>query len=204
MLPTSVVASIRSTSHASSRASTVSSESTSRSADNTAGVESQTNQETTRSPPEETCVLEGCRIINLQVLPTFITKISSHSSTCHGELSLVGETYRSGLASVLSAKCSGCRMEVAFPTSSKMTGVGGGWRWEANFAAVWAQMATGGGYAPLREQMSTIGVPVMKKRSFVQTEKVVCMQSVENRNGKMYVRSSSRGKENSNRTRKVA
>ena len=103
-----------------SRASTVSSESTSLPSDNTAGAESQTNQETTRSPPEETCVhLEGCRIINLQELSTFITKIFSHPSTCHGELSLVGETYCSGLASVLSAKCSGCRMEVAFPTSSK-------------------------------------------------------------------------------------
>ena len=42
-----------------------------------------------------------------------------------------------------------------------------------NLAAVWGQMSTGGGYAPLQEQMSVLGVPVMTKRSFMKTEKVL-------------------------------
>ena len=69
-------------------------------------------------------------------------------------------------------------MEVAFP-SSKVTGLGGGggggggqW-WECNLAAVWGQMSTGGGNAPLYETMSVLGMPVMTKKSFVATEKAL-------------------------------
>ena len=75
--------------------------------------------------------------------------------------------------SVLSAKCSGCRMEVAFSTSSKVSGLSGGKRWECNLAAVWGQMSTGGGHVPLTETMSTLGVPVMTKKSFMATERAV-------------------------------
>ena len=35
------------------------------------------------------------------------------------------------------------------------------------------QMATGGGFAPLQEQMSVLGIPVMTKRSFMKTESIV-------------------------------
>ena len=55
-------------------------------------------------------------------------------------ISLTGDRYRESLASVLSATYSGCRMEVAFPTSSKVTGLGGDQWWECNLAAVWGQM----------------------------------------------------------------
>jgi hypothetical protein len=37
-------------------------------------------------------------------------------------------------------------------------------------AAVWSQMTTGGGYTPLRETMSILGVPVMDKSQFTRTE----------------------------------
>ena len=59
-------------------------------------------------------------------LQKFVAQVSSHSCSCQkGSISLTGEHYREGLASVLSATCSGCRMEVAYPTSSKVTGLGG-------------------------------------------------------------------------------
>ena len=43
-------------------------------------------------------------------------------------------------------------------------------RWECNLAAVWGQMATGGGHASLTNSMSVLGVPVMSKGSFTPTE----------------------------------
>ena len=41
--------------------------------------------------------------------------------------------------------------------------------WECNLAAVWGQLATGGGLAPLRESMSVLGVPVMTKNNNKKT-----------------------------------
>ena len=42
-------------------------------------------------------------------------------------------------------------------------------RWECNLAAVWGQMSTESGQ--LEETMSVVGVPVMSKKSFIQTER---------------------------------
>ena len=42
-----------------------------------------------------------------------------------------------------------------------------------NLAAVCGQMATGGSYAPMQEQMSVFGVHIMAKNSFLKTEKVL-------------------------------
>ena len=107
-------------------------------------------------------------------LASFIEQVSAHSATCHqGKIILVGERNREGLASILAAKCNGCRLEVAFPTSSKIVGVGRGQRWESNLAAVWGQMSTGGGHAPLTETMAVLGVPVMTKRAFMATERAI-------------------------------
>ena len=135
-----------------------------------------TKEETVAQRQEEAFPLDGSRIINLHHLASFIREVSAHSQSCQsGTISLIGETYRHGLASVLSAKCSGCRMEVAFPTSSKVhiASLGRSKRWECNLAAVWGQMATGGGHAPLCETMSVLGVPVLTKKSFIATEKVL-------------------------------
>ena len=121
-----------------------------------------------------TCPLEGSRIINLEQLASFVTNIGSHSKSCPvGNVTLIGETYRNGMASVLSAKCSSCRMEIAFSTSHKVEGVGSGKRWESNVAAVWGQMSTGGGHAHLKETMSVLGVPTMTKKAFVATESAI-------------------------------
>lgn len=85
----------------------------------------------------------------------------------------MGETCRNGLASVLIARCNSCGKEITFPTSSKVSGQGGAKRWECNLAAVWGQMSTGGGFATLRESMSALGVPVMTKKSFIETERTL-------------------------------
>ena len=77
--------------------------------------------------PKSGSAVGGSRIVNLDQLQFFQTQVSTHSRSCqNGTVSLTGERYREGLASVLSATCSGCRMEVAFPTSSKVTRLGGG------------------------------------------------------------------------------
>ena len=47
----------------------------------------------------------------------------------------------------------------------------GGHYWECNLAAVWGQMATGEGHAPLNEFMAVLGVPSLLKKAFVSTEK---------------------------------
>ena len=46
----------------------------------------------------------------------------------------------------------------------------GNQHWSYNLAAVWGQMVTGGGFNPLQESMSILGIPVMSKQSFMQTE----------------------------------
>ena len=77
--------------------------------------------------PKSGSAVDGCRIVNMDQLQKFVVQVSSHSCSCqNGSISLTGERYRDGLVSVLSATCSDCRMEVAFPTSSKVTGLGGG------------------------------------------------------------------------------
>ena len=78
---------------------------------------------------------------------------------------------RDGLASILSTKCSLCGHTIALETAQKVIGPQGYRRWECNLAAVWGQMATGGGHSQLEETMSVLGVPVMSKMSFIQTER---------------------------------
>ena len=55
-------------------------------------------------------------------------------------------------------------MAIEFPTSSVLA---------MDLSAVWGQMVTGGGYATLKEAMSIIGVPVMTKKSFMETERII-------------------------------
>ena len=107
---------------------------------------------TTPATTTASTTLEGCRIINLDKLKEFTGQISKHSSSCGGEISLVGES-RDGLASILKAQCHVCNMILYFPTSSKVVGSTGNRRWECNISAVWGQMAIGGGYSHLQESM---------------------------------------------------
>ena len=46
-------------------------------------------------------------------------------------------------------------------------------RWEVNLRAVWGKMSTGGGYARLKETMSTLGVQVMYPKSFIDTKRSI-------------------------------
>ena len=62
-------------------------------------------------------------------------------------------------------------MEFQFSTSSRVQGMSGGHYWECNLAAVWGQMATGGGHAPLTESMAILGIPSLTKKSFMSIKK---------------------------------
>ncbi len=114
----------------------------------------------------------GCRIINLDNLKTFVSETSTHSGVCGGEIVLSGES-KDGIASVLTAQCKSCKLEINFPTSSKVAGPTGNNRWECNLSAVWGQMSNGGGHSHLEESMAVLGVPVMTKKTFMRTEKVI-------------------------------
>ena len=47
-------------------------------------------------------------------------------------------------------------------------------RWESNLAAVWGQMSAGGGHSRLEETaMSVIGISIMTKSSFIDTERAI-------------------------------
>ena len=83
---------------------------------------------------------------------------------------LDGET-RQGLASILRGQCSVCEHTITLETSQKVKGPRQYCRWECNLAAVWGQMATGGGHSHLEESMSVLGVRVMSKASFINTER---------------------------------
>ena len=93
-----------------------------------------------------------------------------HSTQCWGSVILTGEE-RDGLASIISSQCSTCQHNITLDTAQKVKGPRGYRWWECNLAAVWGQMATGGGHSQLEETMSTLGVPVMTKNSFIQTER---------------------------------
>ena len=87
-----------------------------------------------------------------------------------GSVVLTGEV-RDGLASIMSSHCSTCNHTITLETAQKVKGPRGYRRWECNLAAVWGQMVTGGGHSQLEETMSILGVPVMTKSSFVQSER---------------------------------
>ena len=55
----------------------------------------------------------------------------------------------------------------------KVSGTEGNPIWECNLAAVWGQMVTGGGHSQLQESLSVIGVPLMTKKNFIHTERII-------------------------------
>ena len=140
-----------------------------------------------RKPPSKLkhkCTPElgsSSRIINLQQLANHISEVTTHAAGCSScvdsgsdAVTLVCEKSRQGLASILVARCNGCGKEFPFSTSSKVHCLPDGHvRWECNIAAVWGQMSIGGGFSPLEESMATLGVPVMTKKTFIQTESVI-------------------------------
>ena len=124
---------------------------------------------------------DGSRIVNLNNLMQHLQDISQHASTCQpcadnalsGDqaIVLIGDQNRNGFCSILTSRCTGCHMEFQFSTSSRVQAMSGGHYWECNLAAVWGQMATGGGHAPLTESMAVLGIPSLTKKSFMSIEK---------------------------------
>ncbi len=90
---------------------------------------------------------KGSRIINLSKLQEYSADLAKHSSFCEGEITLIGEKLQ---------------------TSSKIKGPRNYSRWECNLAA---EMTTGGGHSRLEESLGVMGVPVMTKRTFINTER---------------------------------
>ena len=58
-----------------------------------------------------------------------------------------------------------------FFTSLRIKGMSGGCYWESNLTAVWGQMVTEGGHAPLTESMALLGVPSLTTKAFITIEK---------------------------------
>ena len=128
---------------------------------------SDTSTDTHTAP---TVTIQGSRIINVHKLQQYIGQLTVHATRCVGTVVLSGEV-RNGLASLLSTQCSTCGDTITLETAQKVKGPRGYRRWECNLAAVWGQMATGGGHSQLEETMSVLGVPVMSKKSFIQAER---------------------------------
>ena len=111
-------------------------------------------------------------------------EVTQHVATCQPcqdkalkkdkAIIMFGELDRAGMASTLCCRSTGCLREFKFSTSSKVQGMTGGKCWETNLAAVWSQMSTGGGHAPLAETMALLGVQTMSRQSFMSTERKIC------------------------------
>ena len=138
---------------------------------------------TPNAKPQHPLELDTCRIVNLQQLVRYTNDLTQHAAQCAMScgatcnsvppIVLEGEVQRDGLASVLQARCSNCDYTIHLHTSHKVTGTRGQARWACNLAAVWGQMVTGGGHSTLAETLSTLGVPVMTKKTFVSTERQI-------------------------------
>lgn len=115
------------------------------------------------------CTIDGSRIINMGKLSEYLGDIGRHAKSCTGTIVLIGEK-RQGLASIIGSKCNQCDHTISFDTSKKVKGPRGINRWECNLAAVWGQMGTGGGHTSITNTMSVLGIPVMAKKSFTQTQ----------------------------------
>ncbi len=70
---------------------------------------------------EETVTIDGSRIINMSKLKQYMNDLTIHAAQCGGAFTLAGET-REGLASIISGKCSVCKLTVSLETSTKSKG----------------------------------------------------------------------------------
>lgn len=120
--------------------------------------------------PVPVVTLGGSRIVNLEQLQGYVNSLTIHAAQCGGNIIISGEK-RHGLASIISTQCSKCGSSIYLTTCHKVKGPRGYQRWECNLAAVWGQMTTGGGHTKLEETMGVLGVPVMTKKSFTNSER---------------------------------
>ena len=85
-------------------------------------------------------------------------------------MKLIGEQ-RNALASILSSTCTQCGGCIRLEMSHKVMGPNGYECWESNLSTVWGQMSTSNGHNNLQDAMSVLGVPIMSKMTFIQTER---------------------------------
>ena len=114
---------------------------------------------------------DGRRVIELARLNEFIHSTTTHASVC-SSVSLVGETRRYGLASTLLFRCSKCSMTFKLATSSTVKN-GKSQHYAINVGATLGQISTGGGATHLQEQMASIGVPSLSKKTFTVLERKI-------------------------------
>ena len=105
---------------------------------------------------------------------TFIQHILScpQSALLEGTqgVAIEGESQQ-GLASIIGVNAmDATHMVLKLETSAKVTCPRGSRRWECNIAAVWGQMATGGGHKKLERNNVLLGMPTMSRTSFIKTE----------------------------------
>ena len=92
---------------------------------------------------QESVLIQGSRIVNLEKLQEYINSLTMHAAQCGSDILLAGEK-QSGLASIISTRCSKCSYTITLETSHKVKGPRGYHLWECNLAAVLGQMSTGG------------------------------------------------------------
>ena len=114
--------------------------------------------------------IDGNRVISLSRLGKYIQSITSHSAICLTAVEFLGESSRSGLASVLISRCSGCMKKFRL-TTCRTVKVGKSSHFAVNVGAVLGEISTGGGQAHLEEQLACIEVPAICQRTFTRLER---------------------------------
>ena len=127
---------------------------------------------------ENVSYLNGYRIINLDSLKEHVVEITLHTVTCtkahalaesgRPPVSLTSESNRSGLFSILWAKCHGC--EKKFPLKTSPSIKTDDKIFDINVRAVWGAMTSGGGAASLNEVLGTLNMPTISERFFTSLE----------------------------------
>ncbi len=130
----------------------------------------------TRSQPSSPLMINngiasGYRIVNIDQLHEYTNRLTVHAAKCSGSVILSGEK-KCGLASIFGYRCDKCHIKITFVTSKKVKSPKYR-RFECNIAAVWGEMATGGGHSHLQSTMATLGVSAMDKNSFITTERMI-------------------------------
>ncbi|KAJ8320070.1 hypothetical protein KUTeg_001657 [Tegillarca granosa] len=130
---------------------------------------------------------EGYRLVNLNILQTFITNITLHCIHCEKlhlifgknfsqsrmpPITLVKELKTNGLASVLLSQCEGCKDTFRFETSPTLP-LDNSQHYDVNVRSVWGSMVTGGGVSHLNELMATLNSPGMSQPTYSNIEQEI-------------------------------
>ena len=67
---------------------------------------------------QENVSIKGSRIVNLEKLQEYISKLTVHAAQCGGEILISGEK-QNGLAAIISTRCSKCTYTITLETSRK-------------------------------------------------------------------------------------